>query len=93
MKQISIDRTKPLRTPALAIILCAVAAVGCVSTETHTKALAELDAAKKATAQLQQKLDQEATQRKVAEQQAVSLTKEREVLAARSSELQSRLTA
>jgi len=65
--------------------------VGCVSTETHTKALAELDVAKKATAQLQQKLDQEAAQRKVAEQQAVSLAKEREALAARSSELQSRL--
>jgi chemotaxis protein MotB len=97
MKQISIDRIKPLRAPALAI-LCAVAVVGCVSTETHTKALAELDAAKKTSAQLQQQLaglkqnlDQEATQRKVAEQQAVSLTKEREALAARSSELQSRL--
>jgi len=97
MRQISIDRIKPLRAPALAI-LCAVAVVGCVSTETHTKALAELDAAKKTSAQLQQQLaglkqnlDQEATQRKVAEQQAVSLAKEREALAARSSELQSRL--
>jgi chemotaxis protein MotB len=64
---------------------------GCVSTETHTKTLAELEAAKKATAQLQQKLDQESTQRKAAEQQAASLAQEREALAARSSELNSEL--
>ncbi len=97
MRRISIDRTIPLRVPALAM-LCAVAVVGCVSTETHTKALTELEAAKKTSAQLQkqlaglqQNLDQEATQRKAAEQQAASLTQEREALAARSSELQSRL--
>ena len=90
MRQISIDRTMLLRAPALAM-LCAVAVVGCVSTETHTKALAELEAAKKTSAQLQQNLDQEATKRKAAEQQAAELAKERESLAARSSELQSRL--
>jgi chemotaxis protein MotB len=71
---------------------------GCVSTETHTKTLAELEAAKKTSAQLQQQLaglqqnlDKESTQRKAAEQQAASLAQEREALAARSSELQSRL--
>jgi chemotaxis protein MotB len=87
----------PLRAPALAM-LCAMAVGGCVSTETHTKALTELEAAKKTSAKLQQQLtglqqnlDQEATQRKTAEQQAAELAKEREALAARSSELQSRL--
>jgi len=97
MRRILIDRTIPLRAPALAI-LCAVALVGCVSTETHTKALIELEAAKKTSAQLQQQLaglqqnlDQEATQRKAAEQQAAELAKERESLAARSNELNSEL--
>ena len=92
-----IDRVSPLRAPALAM-LCAMAVGGCVSTETHTKTLAELDAAKKTSAQLQQQLaglqktlDQESTQRLAAEQQAASLAKEREALAARSIELQSRL--
>ena len=97
MLRISIDRTMPLRAPALAI-LCAMAVGGCVSTETHTKALTELEAAKNTSVQLQQQLaglqqnlDQEATQRKAAEQQAASLAKEREALETRSSELQSRL--
>lgn len=97
MRRISIDRTMPLRAPALAM-LCAMAVGGCVSTETHTKTLTELEAAKKTSAQLQeqlaglqQNLDQEATQRKAAEQQAAELAKERETLAARSSELQSSL--
>ena len=90
MRQTLIDRTMPLRAPAL-VMLCAMAMGGCVSTETHTKTLAELDAAKKATAQLQQKLDQEATQRKAAQQQAASLAQEREALTARSSELNSEL--
>jgi chemotaxis protein MotB len=79
-------------------MLCAMAVGGCVSTETHTKALTELEAAKRTSAQLQQQLaglqqnlDQEATQRKAAEQQAASLAQEREALAARSSELQSSL--
>jgi len=97
MRRISFDRTMPLRAPALAM-LCAMAVGGCVSTETHTKTLTELEAAKKTSAQLQQQLaglqqnlDQEATQRKAAEQQAASLAQEREALAARSSELQSRL--
>ncbi|HSL05711.1 MAG TPA: OmpA family protein [Nitrospiraceae bacterium] len=97
MRRILIDRTMPLRAPTLAM-LCAVAVVGCVSTETHTKTLTELEATKKTSAQLQQQLaglqqhlNQEATQRKIAEQQAAELAKERQSLAARSSELQSRL--
>jgi chemotaxis protein MotB len=71
---------------------------GCVSTATHTKTLSELEAAKKTSAQLQeqlaglqQNLDQEATQRKAAEQQAAELAKERESLAASSSELNGEL--
>ncbi len=84
MQRMLIDRTMPLRAPALAI-LCAIAVGGCVSTGTHTKTLTELEAEKKTSAQLQQQLaglqknlDQEATQRKTAEQQAASLAKERE---------------
>ena len=90
MQRIGTDRTMPLRVSAMAM-LCAMAVGGCVSTGTHTKTLAELDAEKKTSAQLQQQLaglqknlDQEATQRKAAQQEAASL-------AARSSELQSRL--
>jgi chemotaxis protein MotB len=97
MRRISIDRTMPLRAPAWAM-LCAMAVGGCVTTETHTKALTELEAAKKTSAQLQQQLaglqqnlDQEATQRKAAEQRAAELAKEREALAASSSELNSEL--
>lgn len=79
MRRIWIDRTMPLRAPALAM-LCAMAVGGCVSTGTHTKTLTELEAAKKTSAQLQQQLaglqqnlDQEATERKAAEQQATEL--------------------
>jgi chemotaxis protein MotB len=79
MRQLSIDRTIPLRAPALAM-LCAMAVGGCVSTGTHTKTLTELEAEKKTSAQLQQQLaglqqnlDQEAAQRKAAEQQAIEL--------------------
>ena len=97
MQRMLIDRTMLLRAPALAM-LCAIAVGGCVRTGTHTKTLAELEAEKKTSAQLQQQLaglqknlDQEAAQRKAAEQQAASLAKEREALEARSSELQSRL--
>ncbi|MEO6110433.1 MAG: hypothetical protein ABIQ24_01210, partial [Nitrospiraceae bacterium] len=79
MRRIWIDRTMPLRAPALAM-LCAMAVGGCVSTGTHTKTLTELEAAKKTSAQLQQQLaglqqnlDQEAVQRKTAEQQATEL--------------------
>ncbi len=56
MRRISIDRTMPLRAPALAM-LCAMAVGGCVSTETHTKALTELEAAKKTAAQQAADLD------------------------------------
>src|SRR5262245_1219072 len=97
MRRTFIDQTMSLRAPALAM-LCAVVMVGCVSKGTHTKTLAELEAAKKESAQLQQQLvglqknlEQEASQRKAAEQQAAELAKERASLEARSSELQSRL--
>jgi len=99
MRRILIDRTMPLRAPALAM-LCAMAVGGCVSTETHTKTLTELEAAQTKSAQLQQQLaglqqnlDQEATQRKAAEQQAASLAKEREALAARSTDLEQKLAS
>ena len=79
MRRIFIDRTMPFRVPALTM-LCAVAVVGCVSSGAHTKTLAELEAEKKTSAQLQQQLaglqqnlDQEAAQRKAAEQQATEL--------------------
>ena len=62
-----------------------------MSTQTHTQTLTELEASKKASAQLQEQLNQEATQRKAAERLAAGLAKEREALATRSSELQSRL--
>jgi chemotaxis protein MotB len=106
-----VHRIRPLAIPA-AVMLWTIAPIGCVSTETHTKTLTELDAAKKTSAQqaaeldnlrnevqtqtrqldsLRQNLDQEATQRQAAEQQAASLTKERDTLTARSSDLQARL--
>jgi chemotaxis protein MotB len=79
MRRILVDRTMPLLASALAM-LCAVAVVGCVSSGTHTKTLTELEAEKKTSAQLQQQLaglqqnlDQEASQRKAAEQQAREL--------------------
>jgi chemotaxis protein MotB len=79
MRRILIDRTMPLRAPVLAM-LCIVAVMGCVSSGTHTKTLTELEAEKKTSAQLQQQLaglqqnlDQEAAQRKAAEQQATEL--------------------
>ena len=90
MPRIFIDRTLPLGAPTLAV-LCMMAVVGCVSKGTHTQTLTELEAAKKASAQLQQQLNQEAAQRKAAERQAAELAKERESLATRSSEWQSRL--
>ncbi len=71
---------------------------GCVSSATHEKTLAELEAAKKLSAQQQRQLvgmresfDLEANQRRAVEEQAASLAKEREALVARSQELQSRL--
>ncbi len=80
------------------LVLCALAPIGCVSSDTHKKTLAELEAAKKLTARQQLQLtgmresfDQEAAQRKAAEEQAASLAKEREALEARANELQSRL--
>lgn len=69
--------------------LWAMASIGCVSTETHTKALDELEATKKQLASLKTNLDQESAKRKAAEQQAASLAQEREALEARSKELES----
>src|SRR4026208_2611453 len=68
MRQPLTDRTTPLRVSAVAL-LCAVAAAGCVSRQSHTKTLAELEAAKNAAAQLLQRLDEEGAQREAAEQQ------------------------
>ena len=48
-------RTVPFRMSALAL-LCAATLGGCVSADTHKKALAELEAAKKLTAQQQMQL-------------------------------------
>jgi len=97
MQRTLIDGTKPFWAPALAM-LCAMAVAGCVTTETHNKTLAELEASKKTSAQLQQQLtglqknlDQESTQRVAAEQQAASLAKEREALEARSGQLTNEL--
>lgn len=68
---------------------------GCVSSATHDKTLAELEAAKKLSAQQQRQLvgmresfDLEANQRRAAEEQAASLAKEREALEARSKALE-----
>lgn len=72
MRQILMHRAMSLRASAF-VMLYAVAVVGCVSKETHTKTLTELEAAKKTSAQLQQQLNQEATQRKAAERQAAEL--------------------
>jgi outer membrane murein-binding lipoprotein Lpp len=90
MRQSLIDRTIPLLNPTL-VMLSSLAIVGCVSTKTHTQTLTELETARKTSTQLQQQLDQESAQRKAAERQAAELANERESLAARSSELQSRL--
>jgi len=73
------------------LALWALASIGCVSTETHTKTLDELTATKKQLASLQANLDQEASKRKAAEQQAASLTEERDALSSQSNELQARL--
>jgi chemotaxis protein MotB len=56
MRHTLIDRTMGLRAPALAM-LCAMAVGGCVSTETHTKTLAELEAVKKTASQQAADLD------------------------------------
>lgn len=72
MRRTLTDRTMPLLAPALPILF-AVAVAGCVSTGTHSQTLTELEAAKKASAQLQMQLNQEATQRKAAERQAAEL--------------------
>ena len=68
---------------------------GCVSSATHQQTLAELEAAKKLSAQQQRQLvgmresfDLEANQRRAAEEQAASLSKERAALESRSKELE-----
>ena len=98
MRRMLIDRVMPLRTPTLAI-LCAMVVVGCVSKETHTKTLTELEAEKKTSAQLQQQLaglqknlDQEATKRKAAEKQATELQSRLDGLENEKGKLNSELT-
>jgi len=88
MAQPSIRVSQTFGLPILLAIF-AVAPIGCVSTETHTKALDELNATKKQLASLQANLDQESAKRKAAEEQAASLAQEREALEARSKELES----
>ena len=56
MRRLLTNRTRRLQAPAWAM-LCAMALGGCVSTETHTKALTELEAAKKTSAQQAADLD------------------------------------
>ena len=90
MAQPSIRVSQTFGIPILLAVL-AVAPIGCVSTETHTKTLDELKATKKQLASLQTNLDQEASKRKVAEQQAASLAEERDALSSQSNELQARL--
>jgi len=55
------------------VMLCAIAPIGCVSTETHTKALTELDAAKKTSAQQSAELDELKKQAQAQAQQLSSL--------------------
>jgi chemotaxis protein MotB len=93
---------RPFSRPALffqtsTLVLLGMLA-GCVSSATHEKTLAELEAAKKLSAQQQRQLvgmresfDLELAQKKAAEEQAASLAKEREALVARSNDLQARL--
>jgi chemotaxis protein MotB len=88
--QSSVHVSHTLSIPAL-LALWAIAPIGCVSTETHTKALTELETTKKQLASLQTNLDQEASKRKAAEQQAASLAQERDALSSRSNELQTQL--
>ena len=73
------------------LMLCATGPIGCVSTETHTKALTELDAAKKTSEQ--QAADLEALKKEAQAQadQLASLQQERETLTAQSNELQAKL--
>jgi len=55
-RRISIDRILSRQTIAL-IMICAMVVGGCVTTETHTKTLTELEAAKKTAAQQAADLD------------------------------------
>jgi len=98
------DTTIRYRAP-LMIALCAIATVGCVSSETHTKALNELEAAKKQSAQqaaeldaLKKKSQAQQAQSDQLQQQLASLQQNfdqeanlRKAAEARSGELQSKL--
>lgn len=74
-------RRVPLKTSSLraasVIALCAIVPIGCVTKDTHTKALTELDAAKKTSAQQAAELDalkkQSQTQSDQLKQQLASL--------------------
>lgn len=99
MRSTSSHRTMPVRSAALTL-LCALALGGCVSAKSHQQSLGELQAAKKRSAEqeaqlsgMRESLDLEAAQRKAAEDQAASLAKERDDLAARSEQLNGELAA
>ena len=62
MRRLLTNRARRLQAPAWAM-LCAIAVGGCVSTETHTKTLTELEAAKKIA--VQQAADLDALKKKV----------------------------
>lgn len=87
----SFVRIPPARSVSFFVALWALASIGCVSTETHTKALDELEAMKEQLASLQTNLDEEAAKRKAAEHQALSLEQERDALSSQSHALQTRL--
>jgi len=87
MMRPSVRFSSRLSVPTI-LALWAFASIGCVSTETHTKALDELTATKQQLASLQENLDQESAKRKAAEAQAAALAQEREALEARSNDLE-----
>ena len=80
------------------VVICGLTLPGCVSKETHTKTLAELNASKRTAVQqaaeldaLKQTLAQETAQRRAAEQQTAALAKEREALSTREQQLNGEL--
>lgn len=72
MRRRVVTGIRSLQSP-LVLILCALAPVGCVSTETHTKALTELSATKKTAAQQAAELE---ALRKQSEAQAEQLKRQ-----------------
>ncbi len=81
---------RALSVPTI-MMLCATGPIGCVSTETHTKALTELDAAKKTSEQQAAELEALRKEAQAQADQLASLQQEREALTAQSNELQAKL--